>query len=234
MALEIRDPGEFYDGPKGQTVGRLISQRLRLVWPDLRGRRVLGVGFAAPYLRPFVGEAERALAAVTSDDCAPWPMGAKNLAALVAEQSLPFPDASFDCLLVVHALEVADAQRPFLRELWRVLTSDGRLMMVVPNRTSLWAQLETSPFGHGRPYSRGQLGQLLEECLFRPEHWDRALFMPPFGRPHVRSGAAWDNVGRALWPRFAGVHIVEATKSLYAPVPKNARSRRLKPAVAGI
>jgi len=44
------------------------------------------------------------------------------------------------------ALEAAEAQRPFLRELWRVLTPAGRLLVVAHNRASLWAQLETSPF----------------------------------------------------------------------------------------
>jgi len=53
--------------------------------------------------------------------------------------------AFFDCLLVIHGLELAEAQRPFLRELWRVLTAAGRLIIVAPNRTSLWAQFETSP-----------------------------------------------------------------------------------------
>ena len=50
---------------------------------------------------------------------------ARGRLALVDEDALPFPDAAFDCLLVVHGLEVSEAQRPLLRELWRVLTSEG-------------------------------------------------------------------------------------------------------------
>jgi hypothetical protein len=43
----------------------------------------------------------------------------------------------------------------------------------------------------------------------------------------VRSGVAWERVGRAVWPRLAGVHIVEVTKSLYAlAVPAKARARK--------
>jgi SAM-dependent methyltransferase len=164
-----------------------------------------------------------------------WPKDGRNLTALVDEQALPFPDASFDCLLLVHALELSEAQRPFMRELWRVLSPDGRLMIVVPNRASLWAQMENSPFGHGLPYSRAQLARLLEQSLFTVEAWDSALYMPPIGHRSARTGAGWDRVGRRLWPRLAGVHLVEASKSLYALAPSapSGARRRLIPALAG-
>jgi SAM-dependent methyltransferase len=235
MALDVRTLSEFYDSRIGQVARRLILRRLRTAWPDLSGQRLLGFGYAMPYLRPLVGEAERVIAAIPESlGPAPWGPGGRSLTVLVDELALPFPDSFFDCLLVVHGLEAAEAQRPFLRELWRVLTPAGRLMVVAPNRASLWAQLETSPFGHGQPYSRGQLERLLEQSLFRPERWDSALFMPPFGRHRTaRSGQAWERVGHRIWPRLAGIHIVEATKSLYAPAPLvKARRRVLRPAMA--
>lgn len=236
MALDVRSLEEFYNGRIGQVARRLILKRLRAQWPNLSGQRVLGFGYAAPYLRPLVGEAERTIAAIPEAlGLAPWSVGGRSLSTLVDELALPFADSFFDCLLVIHGLESAEAQRPFLRELWRVLTPAGRLIIVAPNRASLWAQMETSPFGHGQPYSRGQLARLLEQSLFRPEHWDAALFMPPFGgRRSLRSGQAWERVGQRVWPRLAGVHIVEATKFLYAPAGLVRARRRgvLKPAMA--
>ena len=235
MPLEIRALSLFYESPAGQAARRLISFRLRAHWSNLSRRRVLGFGYPTPYLRPFLSEAERVIAAMpAAQGAAAWAPNGRNLVTLVDEQALPFPDASFDCLLLVHGLEMAEAQRPFMRELWRVLTGDGRLMIVAPNRASLWAQFESSPFGHGQPYSHGQLERLLEDTLFQIEHWDSALFMPPFVGRGRRSGSGWDKVGRRLWPRLAGVHIVEATKSLYAPAPTapvTAR-RRLVPKLA--
>ncbi|MSP95409.1 MAG: methyltransferase domain-containing protein [Alphaproteobacteria bacterium] len=226
MPLDSRSVEEFYESRTGQVARRLISRRLREIWPDLSGRRLLGFGYATPYLRSF-GEAERALAAMPADAAAPWG-NAKGQVALVEEDALPFPDSMFDCLLVVHGLELSEAQRPFLRELWRVLAPAGRLMVVAPNRASLWAQLETSPFGQGQPYSRSQLDRLLQQSLFAPERWDSALFMPPFGRRRsVRGGNGWERIGHSLWPRLAGVHIVEATKSLYVPAPVRASRRRV-------
>ena len=234
MALDVATLEEFYDTRMGQVARRLILRRIRAHWRDMSGQRVLGFGYAAPYLRPLVGEAERVVAALPESlGPSSWGAGGRNLSACVDELSLPFPDSFFDCLLVIHGLEAAEAQRPFLRELWRVLAPAGKLMLVAPNRASLWAQLETSPFGHGQPYSRSQLQSLLEQSLFRPENWDAALFMPPFGwRRTVRGGNAWERIGHRAWPRLAGVHIVEATKSLYVPAKKTkARRMVLKPAM---
>ncbi|HEY4265123.1 MAG TPA: methyltransferase domain-containing protein [Micropepsaceae bacterium] len=235
MALDVRTLEEFYAGRIGQVARRLILQRLRTLWPTLSGRRVLGLGYAAPYLRPMVGDAERTIAAIPEAlGVASWGVGGRSLTTVVDELALPFPDSFFDCQLVIHGLEATEAQRPFLRELWRVLAPAGRMIVVAPNRASLWAQMETSPFGHGQPYSRGQLARLLDESLFRPEYWDAALFMPPFGgRRSLRGGRAWERIGARVWPRLAGVHIVEATKSLYAPVGLVKARRRgvLKPAM---
>ena len=40
---------------------------------------------------------------------------------------------------------------PLLRECWRVLRDDGRLLVVVPNRLGSWALFDHTPFGQGRP-----------------------------------------------------------------------------------
>ena len=73
------------------------------------------------------------------------------------EDALPFPDAFFDRVMMVHGLEKAEAMRPLMRQFWRVLAPEGSLLLVVPNRASLWAQVERSPFGHGRPFNRREL-----------------------------------------------------------------------------
>jgi SAM-dependent methyltransferase len=119
-----------------------------------------------------------------------------------------------------------------LREVWRVLAAGGRLLLIVPNRRGLWARMDTTPFGHGRPYSRAQLLELLREALFTPVGWSEALWVPPFARTSfLRTAVAWERLGRTFALPFAGVHIVEATKQVWRPV--TARPiRRLKPMLA--
>ncbi|HUO03420.1 MAG TPA: methyltransferase domain-containing protein [Rhizomicrobium sp.] len=227
--MDGRGLNDFYDSPVGQRTRRLILRRLRQLWPNLKGRRILGYGFARPYLRAFLPDAERCIAAVPASlgRVAAWPKE-QCLTALVEEDALPFPDAFFDLALVVHGLEEAEGLRPLLRQLWKVLAPEGRLLIVAPNRASLWAQLERSPFGHGRPFSRTELDQLLRGAMFVPERWSQALYAPPIAsRVLTGSGNGWERFGGRFFQALGGVHIAEASKSLYAPAtPAPARARR--------
>jgi SAM-dependent methyltransferase len=232
--MDVRGLCDFYQSPMGERTRRLILRRVRELWPNTRGRRLLGYGFPQPYLNAFLGEAERCIAALPAalGSGRTWPDGVKNLTTMVEEDALPFPDAFFDLVLVVHGLEEAEGLRPLLRQLWRVLAPEGRLMIVAPNRASLWAQLERSPFGHGRPFSHSELDTLVRGALFVPDQWQRALYAPPVGIGALaRSGTGWERFGARFLPGLGGVHIVEASKSLYAPAtpaPATAASMRVK------
>lgn len=236
MHLDVGELQTFYDSHLGQIARRLIRQRLREVWPSVRGQSVLGLGFATPYLRPFQGEAERVIALMPAQQgVVPWPAGATNLTALSDESVLPLPDASIDRVILAHILETSEARRPLLRQIWRVLTPAGRLVVITPNRTSLWAQFETTPFGHGAPFSRSQLARLLTDAMFTPTAATTCLHMPPFGSRYlVRNGARWESMGRKIWPQLAGVHLTEATKEVMALAPERGLRQRVpvKPALA--
>lgn len=231
MYLDVVDLRAFYSERLGRVARRLIGERLRTRWPSVAGESVLGVGYATPYLAIFVHEAGRVLAFMpAAQGVVNWPHGGPNAAALVADDCLPLPDASVDRVLAVHCLEMAANASDQLREVWRVLAPGGRAIFIVPNRRGIWARVETTPFGFGRPYGRGQLTALLRDALFSPLGWDEALAVPPIRRrPWVRSGGAWERVGTVLWPGFAGVIIVEATKQLYQGIPARRQARASKP-----
>jgi SAM-dependent methyltransferase len=226
MHLDAGELLAFYESPMGQVARRMILRRMRHLWPAVDRARVLGYGFATPYLRAFQIEAERTISLMPAQQgVTAWPVE-RPLTVLADEDALPFPDAMFDRILVVHGLEGADAVRPLMRQLWRVLAPEGRMLIVAPNRASLWAQIERSPFAHGRPFHRGELDRLLRGAMFEPQRWDCALYGPPIGgRRLMRNGTGWERMGRRLWPRLGGVHLVEATKSIYAPVPIQAKKR---------
>jgi SAM-dependent methyltransferase len=212
---------------------RLLTRAIRARWPSTRGLALVGLGYATPYLGVFRDEVERTFALMPSrQGVVKWPTALPSLAALVEETQLPLPDASVDRVLAVHALEMTVHAPDMLREVWRVLAAGGRLLLVVPNRRGIWARLDTTPFGHGRPFSRRQLVELLREALFTPVGWSEALWIPPFTRvPFLRAAVAWERVGHTLSLPFAGVHIVEATKQVWRPIP--ARTvRKLAPVLA--
>jgi SAM-dependent methyltransferase len=237
MSYDIVDLRSFYSRPLGHVARRLINRALRRRWPDLRGLSLVGVGYATPYLGVFREEIARGIAFMPAAlGVARWPSAAPSLSALVYETLLPLEDASVDRLLAVHALENTVHAPDMLREAWRVLAGGGRLLLVVPNRRGVWARIDATPFGHGRPYSRGQLTELLRDAMFTPVGWDEALWVPPFARaPFLRTAVAWERIGRGLSLPFAGVHIVEATKQVWRPVtarPSQALERHLAPAAA--
>ncbi|MBM3524188.1 MAG: class I SAM-dependent methyltransferase, partial [Alphaproteobacteria bacterium] len=225
MATDVVDLRDFYATPLGQFARRAIHSRIRALWPDLKGQAVAGVGYAVPYLRPYLAEAERVLALMPErQGVLHWPPEGPNVAALVDEAALPLPDLSVDRLMVMHALEHAEQLRPLLREIWRVLAGSGRVLFVVPNRRGLWAQVDRTPFGHGQPYSAGQLSRLLRENLFTPTATAAAVFMlPSQSRLLLSSANACERIGGRWFERFAGVVLVEATKTLYAPTAVRAR-----------
>jgi SAM-dependent methyltransferase len=233
MSYDVVDLREFYGQRLGTVARRFIGRGIRALWADTGGQRVLGIGYATPYLGLFREEAERCLAFMPAvQGVVKWPSASPALTALVDEGELPLGDSSVDRVLLVHAIEMTQDAPALLRETWRVLAGGGRLMAVVPNRRGLWARIDTTPFGHGRPYSRSQITQLLRETWFTPTSWGEALYVPPIARGwFLRSAVAWERTGATISAPFAGVHIVEATKQVYRPSPVRRERARLVPAL---
>ena len=233
MSIDVVDLRDFYGQRLGSVARHFVGRGIRNRWTDTRGLRLLGIGYATPYLGLFREEAERCLAFMpAAQGVVKWPATKPALAALVEEQELPLPDAAVDRVLLVHALENTSDAVGLLREVWRVLASGGQLLAVVPNRRGLWARMDTTPFGHGRPYSRSQIMNLMREAWFTPVNWSEALYVPPIPRGwFLRSAVAWERTGATLSAPFAGVHIVEATKQVYRAIPARRQKRVLVPSL---
>lgn len=221
MRIHVIDLRDFYSRPIGAAVRRLVGHQIRKLWPNVAGERIVGLGFATPYLRQFREEATANIGAMpAAQGVVRWPSEGPGAATLVDEEALPFADASIDRVLIVHGVETMDALKPVLREVWRVLVPGGRLIIVATNRSGLWARVDTTPFGHGRPFSRRQLSILLRDGMFSPAGWAQALYMPPFRFALlIRSAIWWERLGAVFWPGFAGVVMVEAIKEMYAMIP---------------
>ncbi|HTZ01532.1 MAG TPA: methyltransferase domain-containing protein [Xanthobacteraceae bacterium] len=231
--MDVVDLRNFYSQQLGVVARRLVGAGIRMRWNDTRGLRLLGIGYPTPYLGLFRDEAERCLAMMpATQGVIRWPSTRPGLAALVEEDELPLTDSAVDRMLLIHALEMSSDPTELLREAWRVLAAGGRLLAVVPNRRGVWARMDTTPFGQGRPYSRSQIIQLLRDAWFTPTGWGEALYVPPISRNwFLRSAVAWERTGSTLSAPFAGVHIVEATKQVYRAIPARREKRKLVPAL---
>ncbi|MDB5492307.1 MAG: SAM-dependent methyltransferase 2, in cluster with Hydroxyacylglutathione hydrolase [Micavibrio sp.] len=220
MATTIYDLRSFYECRKGHIVQPLLQNKILSIWPDAPGLRMLGCGYAVPFLDPYLASAERVIAVMPPrSGVHAWTPDGRNHAVLAAETELPIETESVDRILLMHGLEHSHAMGPYLQELWRVLKSTGRILIVTPNRLGLWARAEWSPFGHGTPFSGSQLSHALRENLFVIERTERALYVPPFRSSFLlRSSLPLEKIGPKFMRGMAGVLLVEASKQLYGGV----------------
>ncbi len=239
MFNDVVDLWDFYGTPVGQVARRTIRRRIRALWPNVRGETVLGLGYAVPYLRPFRDEAERVIAMMPAQQgVLHWPFEGANRATLVDEADLPLQDVSVDRVLLIHTLECTEQLRAMLDEVWRVLSGNGKLLVVVPNRRGLWARFDRTPFGHGHPYTPYQLSRLLRDNQFTPSRTAHALFAPPTtARVLRRWSTSLEHLGERWFSHFGGVVLIEATKQIYVTrkpaQPVVSRARALLPLPVG-
>src|SRR5512140_532283 len=119
MSIDVVDLRNFYTQHLGVVARRFIGRGIRQRVANTRGMRVLGVGYATPYLGLFREEAERCLAFMpAAQGVVKWPTTRPALSALVDENELPLPDSAVDRVLLVHGLEMTNDPATLLREVW--------------------------------------------------------------------------------------------------------------------
>lgn len=220
---------EFYRSPLGNISRALLRREIIRLAGSIRGQRVLGLGFATPYLRFAMADAERVLAFMPGrQGASAWPREGPSHTVLCDPLEMPLTDASMDLIIAVHAFEhIADAEE-LMRELWRVAAPNARLVVVVPKRRGMWAAADNTPFGDGHPYSRGQLERLLRDHSFVPVQWRDALYLPPSQNSLLlKSTRFFERAGRIFGPALAGALLVLARKELFPAVPRRRKAERL-------
>lgn len=221
MHLDVQDLKRFYYRTGlGRVAQSAVRDQTRAFWPDTTSQTVVGFGFAAPVLRPFIGEARRVIALMPGPQgVMPWPPNADNCSVLTEETLWPLQPGQVDKLIMLHGLETCESPGALLDEAWRVLGPGGRVLFVVPNRAGLWSRRDATPFGYGRPYSLSQLESQLKQHSFTPEAHRAVLFAPPSHRKFwLRTAPALEGLGRKVSSYYAGgVLMVEASKQIYAP-----------------
>ncbi|MEL6196460.1 MAG: methyltransferase domain-containing protein [Pseudomonadota bacterium] len=233
MHLDVVTLKRFYGATRlGRLVRRILTDRLRTLWPNTAGLMVGGFGYATPFLAPYLPEARRVIAMMPAQQgVSPWPEPSQNHALLIEETLWPLPSEFLDRLVVAHGLETCERPQALLSEIWRVLAPGGRAVFVVPNRAGLWARRDSTPFGVGRPYTTGQLESVLGAERFAAERHTGALYMPPSHAGFwISFATTFERIGTRLdAQRLAGVVLVEATKHVYITPNSGLRERSRAP-----
>lgn len=221
MYRDITEIRQFYQSALGRKTANILRKKIRVFWPEkLADDQILvGVGFPIPYLQhDFGGKNFAAMGAIQG--VTRWPSHAPNRTVLTEDHILPFAEQSIDRLVMVHAIESAEYLRELMQEAWRVLRPNGRVLLIVPSRSGVWARSDKTPFGFGRPYSMKQMRALLRDLQFVIERHERALyFMPSHNRFHLALAGIVEKIGARLLPQLGGVILVEASKQLYNVTP---------------
>ena len=90
MASDVVDLRDFYRSALGLVARRMIRRAIRRVWPDLRGMRLLGIGYATPFLTALAGDTERTIGVMPASlGVLRWPPEGRNLVSLADEGELP-------------------------------------------------------------------------------------------------------------------------------------------------
>ena len=239
MRRDVLNLRAFYATPLGAAVRDQVARKLVEAWGDAHGLDVLGLGYATPFLEPFMEKARRAVAAMPGQQGVEvWPAGRANLACLGDERGLPFPNALFDRVLVIHGLEESDDADAMMEEVQRVLSPSGRAIVAVASRRGPWAGSEATPFGYGRPFTRTQLEEGVRRAGLEPAAWSRCLYVPPLPllAPYAE---AFEQVGSRLVPPVSGLILLEVVKQTFAVKPKAVRAPvfapgALRPAAPGV
>jgi ubiquinone/menaquinone biosynthesis C-methylase UbiE len=221
--MNIIDFKEFYKTLLGSVLQAEITAIIQKIWPNFndplieKNQRIclsacaIGFGYTTPYLTNIAKHIAFYPGTMGGSS---WPDGVESRSVLVDPELLPLPDRCLDKLLVVHALEHCSNPKIFLTECYRVLAPEGKLLIIAPNRRSLWAHLDCSPLGHGQPYTMTQLSKRLNEASFSPKQSLRGLYTPPHNSDFFISFCKlFETIGPLVAPKFSGIIAIEAEKS---------------------
>lgn len=228
MHVDVVELRDFYATQLGKAAEQSVAMTLSAFWETSSSEHLLGLGYPVPWLDRFAPECEQTFCLMPAGQGAlQWPSPKTPATALTYDDEFPLRDASVDRIIMAHFLEHAENPNDSIAEAWRVLSPGGTLMIVVPNRRGVWARVENTPFGTGRPYSRRQLSRILKANQFTPELWGDALHFAPSSRNFfLRINSSMERLGRKFWPAFAGAICVMASKRLYQGIPVTARAKR--------
>ncbi|MCL4369708.1 MAG: methyltransferase domain-containing protein [Chloroflexi bacterium] len=170
---------------------------------DKRGARVVGIDLSAAMLAAAQAKG----------------IGGAAFAGASALR-LPFPDATFDEVIAVTLLEFLSDREAAVVEMLRVLRPDGRLVVAVLNRQSLWYWLYWRGRGvytQAHLFTSGELRRLLAVPGVERAQWRAALFFPPWqwlaDNPAGRAIARLlEAAGPRLWPKCGAFLVGSAVK----------------------
>jgi SAM-dependent methyltransferase len=236
--MDVIDLRDFYTTPLGDVVENEIKTLIQNAWPtapSISQFLTLHFGYSLPYLNNEEPAHNQTLIFMPSQMGVIGHPKDSPRSVLVDEDLLPLPDRCVDRLLIIHGLENCHNSLAFLEECHRVLTPEGRLLIIVPNRRGLWCRSDKTPFGSGQPYTMTQLSKHLRSRGFAPQAFLRGLYTPPINSNILISFQhVFEKFGPLILQKFSGLIAIEVTKSVYGAIPATSYHKRFKLSLAAL
>lgn len=165
--------------------------------------------------------------------------GSDPPSAIGALHRLPVADDCIDCVLLPHTLDYSDRPHAILREVHRVLRSDGHLVILGFKIGGLWGIRRMIP-GAGLPpdadhlISDRRLRDWLQLLDLRIHGITRYFFRWPLPGNRGSSSPHWERRGQRWWPELAACYMLTAQKRVSTLTPVRPRWRRKPKVVAGL
>ena len=150
---------------------------------------------------------------------------------------LPVASDSVDVLILPHTLDFSGRQHEILREVHRVLRSDGHLIVLGFKPGGLWGLRRLIPGAGLPPHTSNLIGdRRLSDWLklldLNIHGLTRYFFKWPITGTVVSASGAWEQRGRRWWPELAACYVLAAQKRLYTLTPLK-QPWRSRPKVVG-
>jgi SAM-dependent methyltransferase len=153
--------------------------------------------------------------------------------------NLPVQSDSVDCVLLPHTLDFSDRRHEILREVDRVLTPHGHLVILGFKTGGLWGIRRLVP-GAGLPpdgenfVAERRLRDWLQLLDMRIHGIDRYFFRWPLPGNRGASSVRWEQRGQRWWPEFAACYMLTAQKRVSTLTPVRPVWRKEPKVVAGL
>jgi len=220
--------------PMGRRLLALEEAELRRQLPDVFGRHVLQIGSwgVGDELIASSETLHRAVFGTVAD------LGAQ---ALAEPEQLPVMSKSVDAVVLPHTLEYEPQPHELVREVGRVLSGEGHLIVFGFRPLSSWGARhlfarEGFPRGMQRMIGEGRLRDWLKLLGFEVVDARRYLFSLPWRGRSRLPGAQnfFERAGGHLWPLFSGGYVLKARKRVYTLTPVRPRWRLRGKVVGGL
>jgi len=212
---------EWFMQPPGRSLLAIESHALRGVWPTLFGKVAVQLGCAGSTdLLDGCNAPIRALLEL------PGIRSADIARVQGVPEALPFDARCVDLMLLPHTLEFADDPHQVLREVSRVLTPEGHVVILGFNPFSLWGLWRLALRKRGTAPWNGhflQLNRLKDWLKLLDFEFARGCML--YYRPPLASDVAMDRLrfldkaGDRWWPMAGAVYLLVAKKRVAGMTP---------------